>query len=93
MHPVEFVQSYFDAWNKSDAKGVADHLAQNGTYFDIPTHQQHSRDDLVANLVDFFASEHHRYQLIGEVLASESSIAFQYRMTTENSDVGLRLRK
>ena len=82
MRAVEFVQSYFDAWNHSDAKGVAEHLAKNGTYCDIPTNQQHSRDDLVANLVGFFAYEQHHYQLLGEVLASDNSIAFQYKMSS-----------
>lgn len=84
MQAVDFVQSYIDAWNHCDAKGVAEHLAKNGTYFDIPQNEQHSRDDLVGYLVNFFASEHHSYQLIGEVLSSDKSIAFQYKMTPES---------
>ena len=80
MRATDCVRSYFDAWNHSDAKGVAEHLAKNGTYFDVPSHQQHSREDLVANLADFFAYEQHCYQLIGEILVSDNSIAFQYRM-------------
>ena len=36
MQTVEFVRSYFDAWNHSDARGVAEHLAINGTYIDVP---------------------------------------------------------
>ena len=84
MRVAEFVQSYFDAWNHSDAKGVAAHLAKNGTYCDIPRNEQHSRDDLVGSLADFFASDHNRYQLIGEVLASNESIAFQYRVSAED---------
>ena len=82
MRAADFVQSYFDAWNHSDAKGVAEHLAKDGTYHDVPTNQQHSREDLVANLADFFAYEQHSYQLIGEILASDNSIAFQYRMSS-----------
>ena len=83
MRTAEFIQSYFDAWNHSDARGVADHLVSNGTYCDIPTNKQHSREDLIANLSDFFDSEHHSYQLIGEVLASEQTIAFQYKMSSD----------
>lgn len=82
MRAVEFVQSYFDAWNHSDAEGVAEHLVKNGTYSDIPQHQQLSRDDLVVYLTNFFAKEHRRYQMLGEILASDNSIAFQYKMTS-----------
>jgi AraC-like DNA-binding protein len=81
MQAGEFVQSYFDAWNHSDPRAVAEHLDKNGTYCDIPANEQHSGDDLVANLTDFFALEHHLYQLIGEVLANDRSIAFQYKMS------------
>jgi AraC-like DNA-binding protein len=81
MRAAEFVQSYFDAWNHSDAQGVADHMEKNGTYFDIPTNVLLSRDDLIANLTHFFASEHHHYHLISDVLASDKTIAFQYKMS------------
>jgi AraC-like DNA-binding protein len=79
MQTVEFVRSYFDAWNHSDARGVAEHLAINGTYIDVPQDEQLSKEDLVTNLGDFFAREHHRYVLLGEILASKNSIAFQYK--------------
>ena len=85
MHATEFVQSYIDAWNHSDAKGVAEHLATNGTYYDIPTHSQFSKNELVANLVDFFASGDHHYQLCNEVLSNDRTIAFQYKMTSPNN--------
>jgi AraC-like DNA-binding protein len=86
MHALELVQSYFDAWNHSDAKGVAEHLDKNGTYIDIPVHKEHNRKDLIANLTDFFASKNHRYDLIGEVLSSKTVIAFEYKMTPTDSD-------
>ena len=81
MRAADFVQSYFDAWNHSDAQAVAEHLEVNGTYCDIPANVQHAREDLVANLTDFFTLDNHRYQLIGEVLANDRSIAFQYKMS------------
>lgn len=88
MHAAEFVQSYIDAWNHSDAKGVAEHLAKNGTYYDIPQNAQISRDDLVDNLVEFFGREHVRYQLLGEILSSDETIAFQYKSTPIDSPPG-----
>ncbi|HIG68277.1 MAG TPA: AraC family transcriptional regulator [Porticoccaceae bacterium] len=84
MRATDFVDSYIDAWNHCDAEGVAEHLVKNGMYCDIPQHQQFARDELVANLDDFFASEKHLYELAGEVLSSDSSIAFQYKMSSAN---------
>ncbi|MCZ6832076.1 MAG: hypothetical protein O7F73_21320 [Gammaproteobacteria bacterium] len=87
MRAADFVQSYFDAWSHGDARGVAEHLVKDGTYCDIPRNEQHSGDDLVANLTDFFAREHHSCQLIGEILSSDTTIAFQYRMSSEDTSV------
>ena len=84
MRAIDFVDSYFDAWNHRDAKGVADHLTKNGTYCDIPNHQQFSRDELITNLAGFFASQDRRYELTSEVLCSDNSLAFQYRMSSIN---------
>lgn len=81
MRAAEFVESYFDAWNHRDPQGVADHLAANGIYRDIPANAQRSHDELITSLGEFFAENRHRYELIGEILASENSIAFQYRMS------------
>ena len=78
------MDSYFDAWNHHDARLVADHLTVDGTYCDIPDQQQHSRDELLANLTDFFASNNHRYRLIGEILAGHDSIAFQYCVSSSD---------
>lgn len=86
MRSTEFVKSYIDAWNHHDANGVAEHLCLNGTYCDIPAKKQLSGDDLVADLTDFFAADNHKYQLIGEVLSSQNSIAFQYKVLSPNSD-------
>jgi len=85
MHATEFVQSYFDAWNQCDARGVAGHLAKNGIYCDVPVNAQYSGDDLIADLANFFLAKKHRYQLLGDILTSDNSIAFQYRMSSPNS--------
>ena len=88
MRAAGFVASYFDAWNQADAGGVADHLTRNGTYCDIPLNQQLTRKALVANLEDFFSHEHSRYDMVGEALSSETTIAFQYRVTPLDSRSG-----
>jgi len=85
LHTAEFVESYFDAWNHHDARLVADHLTADGTYCDIPDHQQHSRDELLATLINFFASNSHRYELIGEILSGRDSIAFQYSVSSSDA--------
>lgn len=85
MHAVKFVESYIDAWNHSDPRGVVEHLVKNGIYCDIPANQQHSGDALVANLSEFFASGSHSYHLIGDVLSDDMTIAFQYRMSSLDS--------
>jgi len=79
MHTARFVESYFNAWNHGDPKGVADHLTADGVYCDIPQQQQRTHDELITTLSDFFASHRLRYELIGDVLASRDTIAFQYR--------------
>ncbi len=80
MRTTEFVESYFDAWNHCDPKGVADHLTADGIYCDIPENVQHSHDELISFLSDFFSNDRHRYKLVGEILTSRNTIAFQYQI-------------
>ena len=79
MHATEFVESYIDAWNHGDPQGVADHFTDDGIYCDIPEHVQCSHDDLISFLTDFFSNYRHRYELIGEILTSRNTIAYQYQ--------------
>lgn len=88
MHASHFVKSYMDAWNQHDPVGVADHLTEDGIYRDIPAQLQQSHDELVATLYEFFSRFHHRYELIGDVLSSENTVAFQYRMVPVDDDLG-----
>lgn len=83
MSAVDFVESYLDAWNHQDARCIVDHLAKNGTYFDIPKQQKLSGEDLVDNLVEFFAHDQNYYELVGEIATGANSIAFQYRVCAE----------
>ena len=80
MRAAKFVESYFDAWNHRDPKGVADHLSVDGIYWDLPEDVQSSHDELITILSDFFSTYRHRYELIGEILTSKGTIAYQYRM-------------
>jgi AraC-like DNA-binding protein len=86
MLGAEFVESYFDAWNNRDARRVAYHLAANGTYYDFPDNLRYSRQQLLARLSTFFASNTHQYELIGEILTGKNTIAFQYRVSSLQSD-------
>ena len=80
MRKSEFVESYFDAWNHSDPEAVANHLATDGVYRDIPENVQRSHSELIVSLNDFFTKFRHHYELVGEVAASNNTVAFQYRM-------------
>ncbi len=46
MRATDFVESYFDAWNHRDPKAVADHLAADGIYCDIPENAQRTHDEV-----------------------------------------------
>lgn len=85
MRATDFVESYLDAWNHHSPEDVADHLAVDGIYCDIPEHAESSRDELVSNLRRFFSQFRHRYELVGDVLTTRSSIAIQYRMIPEDA--------
>jgi len=80
MHATDFVDSYIDAWNLRDPKAVADHLAADGIYCDIPENVQRTHDELITSLSDFFSHYRHRYELLGEIVTSRNTLAFQYRM-------------
>ncbi len=86
LRATEFVESYFDAWNHRDARLVAKHLANGGTYCDVPLNQQQSREELIEHLIEFFTYNEHRYALHGEILRGENSVAFQYSVTSSGVD-------
>jgi AraC-like DNA-binding protein len=85
MRKKEFVESYIDAWNHRDPESIADHLAANGTYRDVPENLKISPEELIVNLNAFFADYRHSYTLIGEIQRSENAVAFQYRMSLRKS--------
>jgi len=88
MRATDFVESYFDAWNHHDPEHIADHLARDGIYCDIPEHAERKHDELVRSLNGFFAEFHHRYELVGDVLANRDTIAYQYRMIPAAGEAG-----
>ena len=88
MRTSQFVESYFDAWNHRDPQGVADHLTADGVYCDIPENVQRSHDELITSLTDFFATYRQRYELIGEILTNQNTIAFQYQICPQEKTAG-----
>lgn len=80
MRATEFVRSYFDAWNHRDPVAVADHLACDGLYWDVPENRHSSHDELVVRLQAFFSAYRHRYELVGDILEGPDTVAFRYRM-------------
>lgn len=85
MQPAEFVASYLDAWNRMDSRAIADHLAENGTYLDIPDQHNMSRQELIEHLDELFQEDANYYELTGEVLVGENTIAFQYKVRPRGS--------
>lgn len=85
MHATEFVSSYFEAWNKQDSKAIADHLIENGSYLDMAFHLDLTPAQLIEDLDEQFELEKNRYELFGEVLASNNTIAFQYKVTPSDN--------
>jgi AraC-like DNA-binding protein len=85
MRTTQFVESYFDAWNHGDPQGVADHLTADGIYCDIPANYQSSHDELITELTDFFSDHHQQYDLIGEILSNQDTIAFQYQISSNDA--------
>ena len=81
VRAASFVDSYFSAWNHRDPEGVADHLAAEGVYWDIPLHRSRTHDDWVTSLSEFFIHDRCQYELIGQIHSSKNSIAFQYRVS------------
>ena len=84
----DFVESYLDAWNNHDATGVVGHMVSDGTYLDGPSQQQLTGEAFIKHLIEYFSNDHYRYELIGEVLANNSTIAFQYRAVPTDPNSG-----
>ena len=59
MDSTGFVRSYCDAWNRRDLKQIADHLAEDGVYLDVPENAQRSHDELIDSLGKFFIRHPH----------------------------------
>ncbi len=79
MQAAQLVRDYFSAWNRHDPTGIVSMLTQNGFYFDVPTNEKLSGEPLVQYLANDFTQEKLRYDLVGEILIGNHSIAFQYK--------------
>jgi AraC-like DNA-binding protein/ketosteroid isomerase-like protein len=94
MQAAELVRDYFSAWNRRDPTGIVSLLTRNGYYFDVPTNKKLSGEALVQYLAHEFKQRKLRYDLVGEILIGNSSIAFQYQISNvdDPADVAARLR-
>ena len=79
MHATQFVESYLAAWNHHDPQAVADHISDKGIYYDVPEKLALTHDELIDMLRGFFSEYRHRYELIGEILTGNNTVAYQYR--------------
>lgn len=84
MHPEDFVESYVDAWNHRDPGCVADHFTADGIYYDIPSHAQLTRQELIEHLASWFDDNQDRYSIEGDIATGNNSIAFQYKVSTRD---------
>jgi AraC-like DNA-binding protein len=82
MRAKIFVESYMKAWNERDAKKVADHLSPHGMYFDIHDNTRLTQDELIETLTNFFTHEKNHYELVGDIMTCNHSVAFRYKVTS-----------
>ena len=90
MQATNLVMDYVSAWNQRDIPGIARLLTDNATYFDIPTHEKLTVGALVDHLHRAFEREPLRYDLVGDILVSENTIAFRYDTYDTSGDSGTR---
>jgi AraC-like DNA-binding protein len=79
MQATKLVDGFLDAWNQYDARGVASFLSNQGIYFDRLINKKFSRPALIQYLHNLFTREKHQYQLHGDILVGQTTIAYQYR--------------
>ena len=93
MQAAELVRDYISAWNRRDPVGIASMLTTNGFYFDVPTNEKLSGKALIKYLAHDFTQRKLHYDLVGEILIGNSTIAFQYQTynVDEPADTAARL--
>jgi AraC-like DNA-binding protein len=88
MQAAELVRDYISAWNRRDPAGIASMLTSNGFYFDVPTNEKLSGEALIQYLARDFAQRELHYDLVGEILIGNSTIAFQYQTISADFSAG-----
>ena len=86
MQTTDFVSEYFSLWNHHDAKGIAELLRGDGCYFDQPKNVTLNGSQFVEHLQQLFTQTPLRYELVGEVLVGECSLAFRYKSLFAGAD-------
>ena len=89
MQAAELVRDYIGAWNRRDPTGIVNLLSQNAFYFDVPVNKKLSGEALVQYLARDFRQRHLHYDMVGEILMGNRTIAFQYK-TYDVDDPGRR---
>ena len=90
MQATNLVNDYVSAWNHRDVSGIANLLTDNATYVDVPTHETLTVSALVDHLRRAFEREPFRYDLVGDILVGENTVAFRYNTYDLNSRPGSR---
>jgi AraC-like DNA-binding protein/ketosteroid isomerase-like protein len=94
MQAAELVEEYISAWNRCDPAAIVGLMTNDGVYFDVPTNEKLSGEALVQYLTHDFKRRNLRYDLIGEIVIGNSTIAFQYQISNADNpaDVSAQLR-
>ena len=79
MQAAELVRGYIGAWNRRDPTGIVSLLSHNDFYFYVPVNKRFSGRALVRYLADDFSQRNLHYDMVGEILMGDRSIAFQYK--------------
>ncbi len=79
MQAAELVRDYIGAWNRRDPTGIVNLLGQDAFYFDVPVNKKLSGEALVQYLARDFRQRHLHYDMVGEILMGNRTIAFQYK--------------
>lgn len=78
MDMEKLVENYIDAWNQQDITGILELMHSGAAIYDAFWMETCVGKDLPRYLQDGMEEENHYYQRIGEVIAVDSGVAFQY---------------
>jgi len=90
MSPERLVEDYISAWNRQDIEGVLALMHDGAAYYDAFWRETCVGRDLAQYFRASFDDYAYWYQLVGDVIVTDSGVAFRYdalmRSDSENSD-------